>query len=547
MLEVKTKVLISGGGPVGLTLALELSRQGVECLIVNEQETTSTHPKANAINARSMEHFRRLGVSSEIREAGLPENYPTDVTYVTRLTGYEIARLSMPSRARALEEAKAGTSPYDCAEPPHRCSQIYLESILYKSALQNPLINVLFGYRLESFIESESEIIANVENISNGECIIIKADYLVGADGGRSMVRRELGIRYEGEAGIERRMMGGSMMATYFRLSRDLSWLKISPSWQYWIVSSDFRALLMTVNGKDEFVLLSRVQENTNNDRIDDLELISLAAGCSVDAEIILSQSWTAGHALIAESYGRRRVWLVGDSTHLFTPTGGLGMNTGVDDAINLAWKLSALVNGWGGPNLLSSYEEDRRPIGLRNLAFAKSFAESIGSFEVSSNIESEKFQGQEERRVLGSFLADHGKREFIIPGIVLGVRYENSSIIWPDGTLPVRDDPYDYVPTSRPGSRAPHVWLAGGLALCDFFSPGFTLIRQNQENDINDLLSAANDIGVPISLLDLEHDEICEFYERELTLVGPDGHVTWRGDALPQNTINFLDRIRGM
>ena len=301
MLEVKTKVLISGGGPVGLTLALELSRQGVECLIVNEQETTSIHPKANAINARSMEHFRRLGVSSEIREAGLPENYPTDVAYVTRLTGYELARLSMPSRVSALEESKDGTGPYDCAEPPHRCSQIYLESILHKSALRNRLINVLFGYRLESFKELENEVIANVVHISTGECRIIKADYLVGADGGRSMVRRELGIRYEGEAGIERQMMGGSMMATYFRLSRDPSWLEISPAWQYWIVSSDFRALLMTVNGKDEFVLLSRV-ENSNRESIDDLELISRAAGCSINAEIILSQSWTAGHALIAFS-----------------------------------------------------------------------------------------------------------------------------------------------------------------------------------------------------------------------------------------------------
>ena len=147
--------------------------------------------------------------------------------------------------------------------------------------------------------------------------------------------------------------------------------------------------------------MLSRV-ENSNRESIDDLELISRAAGCSINAEIILSQSWTAGHALIAASYGRRRVWLVGDSAHLFTPTGGLGMNTGIDDAINLAWKLSAMVNGWGGQNLLSSYEEDRRPIGLRILAFAKSFAESIGSIDVSSNIENMKPEGHEERRVLG-------------------------------------------------------------------------------------------------------------------------------------------------
>jgi len=546
MTSIDTQVLIAGGGPVGLTVALELARHGVRCMVVNDQPETSLYPRANAINARSMEHFRRFGLGPQIRAAGLPADYPTDVTYVTRLTGYEMARLQMPNSADAVDQAKAGSGPYDCAEPPHRCSQIYLEAILHEAALAQPTIDLRYGHSLEEFRETDDGIVGVVRDLASDQVFDVSAQYLVGADGGRSTVRRQLGIRLEGEAGVERRMMGGAMLATYFRAPRDRAWLHIAPSWQYWIVTPDLRALMISVDGADQFVLHARIPDGIEPDSIDDRDLIDRAAGAPVEAEIILRQPWTAGHVLRAQSFGGGRVYLAGDAAHLFTPTGGLGMNTGVDEAVNLAWKLAACVNGWAGPHLLASYEADRRPIAARNQAFARGFAESIGTFAVDPAAEQQTAEGEAERQRLGAHLADHGRREFVIPGIVLGVRYEDSAIIWPDETPPTTDDPYDYIPTARPGSRAPHIWLSDGSALCDRFAPGFTLLRMNENSAVDDLVFAAGEREVPVTVVDLDGTGVRERYDADLALVAPDGHVVWRGVEPPDDCAALIDRIRG-
>jgi len=547
MYSTETEVIIIGGGPVGLIIALELDRQGINCLLVNNKLKTAVHPKANAINSRSMEHFRRHGIASKIRSSGLPSDYPTDVTYVTRLTGYELARLSMPSSSVAVQEAKNSNSVYDCSEPPHRCSQIYLEKILYDEVLNRTRIDVRFGHEFEEFKEINGGVTAKIRDLSTSTNYYVSAKYLVGADGGRSKVRRQLGVEYEGEGGVVRQMMGGAMQATYFTAERSDQWLKLNKSWQYWIITSDLRALLMSVDGRNKFVLLTRIPDSNKAYKIDDKDLISRAAGVPVKSKIILRQQWTAGHALIATSYGSSKVWLAGDSAHLFTPTGGLGMNTGIDDGVNLAWKLAAVINGWGGSNLLQSYDNDRRPIGIRNLFFARGFAESIGSFEVSSEIEKDNEAGKVERDKLGDHLINHGQREFIIPGIVLGVRYDDSSIIWQDKSLPLPDTPYSYISTARPGSRAPHIWLKDGSAICDHFGAGFTLLKFNAVKSIDKLFLAAKKYSVPIKLFDYHENNLKSHYGADLILVGPDGHVVWRGNNIPNDCSSLIDRIRGV
>ncbi|MDE0779626.1 MAG: FAD-dependent monooxygenase [Alphaproteobacteria bacterium] len=542
----KTDILISGGGPVGLTVALELARFGLGVVLVNDGTETALHPKANAINARTMEHFRRHGVGPELRAAALPSHYPTDVCYVTRLTGQELARLHMPSSADAVAEAHAGTNIYDCAEPPHRCSQIYLESILREATLSRPGVDVRFGQRLESFRADEDGVVGVVRNLEDDSTYEVAALHLVGADGGRGAVRRQLGIRYLGDGGVTRKMMGGSMLATLFEVPSRKDWLTIDPAWQYWVIAADVRALLVTVDGENKFVMLTRIPDGIDPDDLDDHALLALAAGIPVEADILLRMPWTAGHELLAESFGGDRAWLVGDAAHLFTPTGGLGMNTGVDDAVNLAWKLAGDVQGWGGPNLMASYEADRRPIGARNLAFARSFADSIGTFDVDPCIEDDTESGVVERARLSMLLSDHVHREMIIPGITLGVRYDGSPLVSDDGSPPVPDEAGVYVPTARPGHRAPHVWLEGGDALCDRFSDGFTLLRTNSDIDAGPMISAARAVGLPIEILDIDSADVRQRYEAALVLIFPDGHIAWRGDACPVDARALIDRSRG-
>lgn len=542
----ETDVLIGGGGPVGLLLALELARFGVRTVLVNDRADTSLNPKANAINARSMEHFRRHGIGPRLRAAALPSDHPTDVCYVTRLTGREIARLKMPSSADAVAEARTGLGPYDCAEPPHRCSQIYLEAILRDAATARPDVDVRFSQRLESFQRIGDGVVAEIRNLDDDTTYQVSARHLVGADGGRSTVRRQLGIRFEGEGGVTRQMMGGAMLATLFDVAPGQDWLTIPTAWQYWVVAHDLRALLISVDGANRYVMLTRIPDGTDPDDIDDRDLLNRAAGTEVEIDILLRTPWTAGHALQAESYGGDHVWLTGDAVHLFTPTGGLGMNTGLDDAVNLGWKLAADVQGWGGPNLLASYEVDRRPAGARNLAFARGFAESIGTFDVDPVIEAETAAGAAERARLGAHLADHGRREFIIPGIALGVRYTGSPLVCDDGSDSVPDAAHEYVPTARPGHRAPHVWLENGDALCDRFADGFTLLRTDPSVDATALLQAAAVAGVPVTLLDVAEDAVRARYEAALVLIFPDGHVAWRGDAAPVDARSVMDRVRG-
>lgn len=546
-MHATTRVLIAGGGPAGMVLAIELGRRGIPCVLLNDRPDTATHPKANAISARSMEHFRRLGVAAPIRAAGLADDHPTDVAYFTRLSGYELARLHMPSRSEALAQARAGTNAYDSPEPPHRCSQIFLERHLKARAAALPSIALRFGSRLVSFEDRGERVVAVAEEVETGHKLTIAADYLVGADGGGSMVRNALGIEYEGERGVVRPFMGGSMYAAYFRARGDPAWLKAARSWQYWVVNPEIRAILIHVDDADRFLFQTNMPEDRAAGAIDERAIVRALAGADVPIEVLSAVPWTAGYALVTQRYGHGRVLLLGDSAHLFTPTGGMGMNTGVDDAANLGWKLAALCAGWGGPDLIASYEAERRPIGIRNVTFARGFAESVGTVPVTEEIENDGAAGRAERAALGERLARHAHSEFIIPGIMLGVRYGDSTIIAHDGAAAPPDEPNRYVPTGTPGARAPHLWLDEGAALHDRLGPEFTLLRLGGTSaDASALRDAAAEYGVPLAVVDVPGEAARDRYGADLVLVRPDQHIAWRGNVPPPDATTLIDRIRG-
>jgi hypothetical protein len=296
------------------------------------------------------------------------------------------------------------------------------------------------------------------------------------------------------------------------------------------------------VDSHELFLAQIRVPEGVDHKNVDSRALIERAARATVPVEILSVQPWLAGHALVATSYGGGRVHLAGDSAHLFTPTGGLGMNTGVDDAVNLAWKLAAMIEGWGGERLLASYEAERRPIGARNIAFARDYAISIGNIPISEEIEKDTAAGREERAKVGALFAQHGFREFVIPGVQLGLSYAGSPVVAPDGTTPPPDTPNAYTPSACPGLRAPHLWF-GEEALFDRFGTGFTLLRMGAA-DGQAIIDAAKARKVPLSILDAM--EVGALYDAELALIRPDEHVAWRGDRAPVDALALMDRVRG-
>jgi 2-polyprenyl-6-methoxyphenol hydroxylase-like FAD-dependent oxidoreductase len=541
----RTKVAIVGGGPSGLILAIELGRRGVPCVLLEEDATPPTLPKANATTSRTMEHYRRLGFAAEIRALGLPEDYPQDIAYFTRYTRHELARLKGRTRREAIEAREGADSRWPTPEPLHRVQQMYIEAILKRQAEKWPAANVRFGWRARRLELRGDGVTVDAEQVATGKAERIEADYAVGCDGPKSLVRAALGIGYEGLSHEERDFMGGRMLAVYIRSSAFYDVVRAPRAWQYWAVNREQRALMNAIDGRELWVLHVQLPREGAAPVDYARESLVRAAGREFPFEILGIAEWTAGYTLVAERFGGGRVFIAGDAAHLFTPTGGQGYNTSVDDASNLGWKLAAASLGWGGPGLLASYETERKPIALRNTRFARAMAESIGRIELSGELEQDGEAGDAARAALGDRLCRHAATEFDIPGIHLGVFYSGSPIVVADGAPPP-DDWHRYTPSTVPGARAPHVWLEEGVSIFDRLGRDFTLLRFKAGIDVRPLEEAARRSGVPLAVLDLSNEEVRDLYARDLALVRPDHHIAWRGNALPDDADALLARAVG-
>ncbi len=527
-------MLIVGGGPCGLMLANELGRRGVSAVLVDEEPSTAFNPQANATQARTMEHFRRLGFAHEIRSLGLPTDFPTDVAYFTRYARHELARFSMPSSGEAVERVKRLSGSWSAAEFPHRVSQKFVEQVLRRHAEKLPGISINFGYQLVRFSEHARGIEAQIERVADGRTLTIEAAYLVGADGPRSTIRQALGFGYLGDHGIVRHFFGGRMHAIYLRAPDFYRLVPHPPAWMNVTFNRERRAFMAAVDGKGEFAFHTQLQPHENESEITDhraAAMFGAAAGAAIDLEILSRGTWTAGFALVAERFQRGRVFIAGDAAHLFTPTGGLGYNTAVEDAVNLGWKLASVIRGQASAGLLDTYEAERQPIANRNTRFAKAFADSIGNFRPVPEIEDDTAEGERARREAGEYLAAHGKAEFDIPGITFGGRYDGSPVIIDDGTAPPPDEANVYVACAKPGGRAPHAWLSDDTSLYDCFGFEWTLLRFSTAEKANGLIEAAGEAGVDLKVLDLPADGIRDIYGADLVLVRPDQIVAWRSN----------------
>jgi hypothetical protein len=272
--------------------------------------------------------------------------------------------------------------------------------------------------------------------------------------------------------------------------------------------------------------------------------------GAEAPVEFIGHQPWTAGAALVAERFADRRILLAGDAAHLFTPAGGFGMNTGIDDVANLSWKLAATLRGWGGKSLLDSYESERKPIAVRNTRAARAIAKQVGDLDIPAGVEDDSPTGAEQRQELGAQVSTYLGTQFAPIGVELGARYDGSSIIASDQAAPT-DSIVQYIPTGQPGGRAPHSWIGSGRdiddSLYDRLGNGFTLLRLGPKpTDGADLAQAANKSGVPLDIVDVPDAATRDLYGADLVLIRPDQHVAWRGAKSPNDASAILARVVG-
>jgi 2-polyprenyl-6-methoxyphenol hydroxylase-like FAD-dependent oxidoreductase len=546
MTEVRIPVLIVGGGTVGLYLAMELGYHGVKCLLVTERPTTSTHPKGSTINARSMEHLRRLGAARAVRALGIPRDHNTDITFVTRFTGYELGRVEMPSCNEKIANPGPRGHTRLTPEPIHRANQLYLEPVFSNHAESYDSVTLRFGWRMTTFTDHGDHVEADIEDVATRQRQKVIADHVVGCDGANGDIRRQLGFRYGGRTSSGDKFYDGRMLSIYVRAPRVYDVMPFPVSWHYLITNHESRMDCISLDCKGEFVILAHIPPDVPLEEIDAQALFHRAVGCDIGAEVVSVQEWWAGLALVTDHYQHGRVFLAGDAVHLFTPTGGFGFNTGIDDAANLAWKLAAVHHGWGGPKLLATYETERRPVGLRNTKESGQLAEQAAALEIPPHIEDDTAQGASERAAFHAEV-ERFREEFASLGIQLGARYDGSPIIVGDGTPPPPDDPKIYRPSSVPGGRAPHWWIRERESLFDRLGPGFTLLRLGPDAPKAESFErAAAARQIPLDTVTVEEPGILELYEKSLVLVRPDQHVAWRGDEPPGDTGRVIDIVTG-
>ncbi len=550
MQVTSTQVIIVGGGPCGLMLANELGRRGIGAVLVDEKPSTAFNPQANATQARTMEHYRRLGFADEVRAEGLPADYPTDIAYLTRFTGHELARFALPSAKQASQVVRGLSGSWSAAELPHRVSQKYVEAVLRRHAARLPGIFLHYGWRLVGFVDHGNAVVAEVECLADGRRRLLRGDYLVGADGARSSVRQALGFAYGGETGVCRDFMGGRMCAVYLRAPGFYQAVPHPKAWMYVTFNHDRRTFMASVDGRGEFAFHTQLRPGEDEYSLTDADakaMFAQAAGASLEVELLSRGMWTAGHALVADGFHRGRVFLGGDAVHLFTPTGGLGYNTAVEDAVNLGWKLAQVLKGSAGRTLLDSYALERRPLALRNTGYARGFADSLGLFRAAPELEDDTPAGAMARAEAGDYLNAHARGEFNIPGVTFGSRYDASPVIVADGTVPPPDSANSYTPTACPGGRAPHLWLADGRSLFDRFGFEWTLLRLGgQAPAAVGFERAAGRAGIALSVVDLPDEAARDLYEADLALIRPDQIVAWRGNGSVAAPDHILAAVTG-
>lgn len=521
-----TQVLIAGGGPVGLSAAVELGLRGISCVVVEPRtQPTRTRPRAKTVNIRTMEHLRRWGFADRLRSvAPLPTWWSQDIAFCTSLLGTEITRFT-----GVLGLSDEGVSP----ELGQQAPQYVLEEMLREIVQDIPACTFLVGGRVTSLNHREDSVEVQVQH-EDGRSEAVVAEFVIGADGARSVVREAIGARYEGTH-AQRPNLG-----VMFRSAELMDLLPNPPAVQSWLVNDRTPGVMGPVDRAGTWWLIAFGVDAAADD-LDLQQLVEGALGRPVPTKIISTDPWTARMEL-ADRCRLGRVFLIGDAAHLNPPFGGHGLNTGIGDAVDLGWKLAASLDGWGGPRLLDSYEAERRPLQQRVIAEAAKNMSVLSPQLLRDSMDDPGPRGEQTRLMVAEQIRATKSAEYFSLDLVLGHQYRDSPVL-----LAGQDDdrPNDdlWATTARPGGRIPHIWVSPGVSSLDLVGPGFTVIAADAAG-ADALVRAAADRHVPMTVHG--SDVQATHFGAKFIVLRPDQVVAWCGDAAPPDAHALLDHVSG-
>ena len=538
---IHTEVLVVGAGPVGLALAGDLGWRGHHCLVVERGDGSIGQPKMDQVGIRTMEHCRRWGIVPDVEASPYNRERPQDNIYVTALTGWELGREPF----RSMREDRP--PPYS-PQKRERCPQNMFDPILQKFAASHAGVELKYRHQFQALTQDDQGVTATVMDLVADRLLTIRARFLVGADGGRSRVREQLGITMSGRGLLTH------TTNVIFRAPNLDALHAIRPGYRYIFVGPQGTwATLVAINGHDQWRMSIIGTQEPRNYTHDELRgLAHRAMGKPFDLEILSVLAWQR-QELVADAYRHGRCLIAGDAAHLTSPTGGLGMNTGIGDAVDLGWKLSALLEGWGGDRLLDAYEAERRPIAQRIVAISTANLQHMKSPGRNDQLLEHSEAGAATRERVGRDFSEAMKREWYLDNVHLGYRYTGSPVIVydPENPAPAAGDDTEtarYTASTQPGRRAPHAWLRDGVSTLDHFGRAYVLVDTVGTPDARReaLLAAAVQRGVPLQTVCWSQNNLPRLYERRYVLVRPDDTVAWRGDSLPDDVAPLLSTITG-
>ena len=541
----ESEVLIVGAGPVGLTLAIDLAWRGVDVTVVETRRRAAPpEPKCNHVAARTMEIFRRLGVADKVRNAGLPADYPHDISYRTTFTGQELTRIRIPCRRDRFTAKDGPDCDWPTPEPPHRINQIFLEPILFEHAAAQARICIVNRTAVEDVVVEDTSSRVTLRDLDSGAVTRRSCRYLIGCDGARSIVRKAIGAELTGDAVVQR------VQSTFIRAPGLIDRQRHERAWGTGVINPRRAGMVYAIDGSERWLVHNYLKPGEGDfDSVDRDACIRtiLGVGADFDYDIISREDWF-GRRLIADRFRDRSAFIAGDAAHIWVPYAGYGMNAGIADAMNLSWLLAAHLNGWAPASILDAYEAERWPITSQVSRFAMSHAEAEirRRGAIPDDIEEAGANGEAARREVGHLTYEINVQQYACAGLNFGSYYDRSPIIAYDGAEHPAYTMSSYTPSTVPGCRTPHLWCGDGRSLYDAMGPEFTLLRFDPAIDVAPLEAAARTRGMPLKLLDMQRQMAAIFYGDGLVLSRPDQHVAWRGDTLPTNTLALVDHVRG-